>query len=122
MRIKLAGCLPVLPGPCSFFRYTAFLSERVINHKKESALEYYNSYVATNVNDTNICIENVKLAEDRIPSSSIITHAKRKAYTTWIDGATFGFQAELSLKKLLLQRRRWINGALSCYIWNTLVR
>ena len=77
--------------------------------------------VATNIEETNICIENVKLAEDRIPSYSIITHGKKGAYTTWVDGATFRFQAELSLEKLILQRRRWINGALSCYAWNTVV-
>jgi cellulose synthase/poly-beta-1,6-N-acetylglucosamine synthase-like glycosyltransferase len=118
-----AGCLPVLPGPCSFFRYNGLLSRKYDSRKmiEESALSHYNSLVATNVQETNICIENVKLAEDRIPSYSIITHGEKGAYTTWVDGATFRFQAELSLEKLILQRRRWINGALSCYAWNTVV-
>ena len=112
---SLVGSLPVLPGPCSFFRYTGLLAVR----HSETALEHYNKLVATNIENTNICIENVKLAEDRIPSYSIITHGVSGAYTAWVDGAIFRFQSESSLEKLILQRRRWINGALSCYIWNS---
>ena len=88
---------------------------------QESALEHYNNIVDIPIEETNICIENVKLAEDRIPSYSIITHGDKEAYTTWVDGAVFKFQAETTLEHFILQRRRWINGAFSCYVWNCLI-
>lgn len=120
-----AGCLPVLPGPCAMFRYSGLLARRISkdieNGKGESALEHYNNLVDTSIHNTNICMENVKLAEDRIPSYAVVTHGEPGAYTTWVDGAVFKFQAETSLEKLILQRRRWINGALSCYVWNCLL-
>lgn len=87
---------------------------------KETALEHFDSIVATPPDQTDIVIENVKLAEDRIPSYAIVTHGKKGAYTTWVDGSTFKFQAETNLKSFVLQRRRWINGAFLCYIWNTM--
>ena len=131
---SLVGCLPVLPGPCGMFRYSGLLSTRIGEDCKthtdvessstgvrESALNHYNDLVDISVKDTNICIENVKLAEDRIPSYSIITHGQPGAFTTWVDGAVFKFQAETTLQSLLLQRRRWINGAFSCYLWNCVV-
>ena len=86
----------------------------------ESALEHFSSIVATKPEDTDLVIENVKLAEDRIPSYAIVTHGKKGAYTTWVDGAVFKFQAETDLRAFVLQRRRWINGAFLCYVWNTL--
>jgi len=118
------GCLPVLPGPCALFRYSGLLSKRKIldiESGNETALEHYNNLVDISIDDTNICIENVKLAEDRIPSYSIVTHGEKGAYTTWVDGTVFKFQAETTLKSFILQRRRWINGAFSCYLWNCVV-
>ena len=115
------GALPVLPGPCALFRYSSLTYTDDIEGGKECGLRHYNNLVNTSINDTNICIENVKLAEDRIPSYSVITHGPPGAYTTWVDGAIFKFQAETTLEKLILQRRRWINGALSCYVWNGII-
>jgi cellulose synthase/poly-beta-1,6-N-acetylglucosamine synthase-like glycosyltransferase len=86
----------------------------------ETALEHFSSIVATPPEATDLVVENVKLAEDRIPSYAIVTHGKRGAYTTWVDGAVFKFQAETELRSFVLQRRRWINGAFLCYVWNTL--
>lgn len=121
---SLAGCLPVLPGPCAMFRYSGLLARSNTRDLEKgqnvSALQHYNELVDISIEDTNICIENVKLAEDRIPSYSVVTHGDEGAYTTWVDGAVFKFQAETTLEKLILQRRRWINGALSCYVWNCL--
>jgi cellulose synthase/poly-beta-1,6-N-acetylglucosamine synthase-like glycosyltransferase len=89
---------------------------------KETALEHFGSIVATPPEDTDLVIENVKLAEDRIPSYAIVTHGKAGAYTTWVDGATFKFQAETDLRSFVLQRRRWINGAFLCYIFSVLAK
>jgi len=89
---------------------------------KESALHHYSSLVATPPEETDLVRENVKIAEDRIPSYAVVTHGKKGAYTTWVPGPTFKFQAETDLRSFVLQRRRWINGAFLCYIWNTLVK
>ncbi|ARF09660.1 glycosyltransferase [Indivirus ILV1] len=86
----------------------------------ESALEHYSHIVATPPEETDLIRENVKLAEDRIPSYAVVTHGKEGAYTTWVDGAVFKFQAETELRPFVLQRRRWINGAFLCYVWSTL--
>ena len=116
------GNLPVLPGPCAMFRYSGLNASRTFGDVSETALEHFNNLVATSPENTSTVKENVKLAEDRIPSYSIVSHGEAKAYTTWVDGAMFKFQAETTLRAFVLQRRRWINGAFNCYIWNTLVR
>ena len=116
-----AGCLPVLPGPCALFRYSGLVYNDRVELGLECALKHYNNLIDTPIENTNICIENVKLAEDRIPSYAVVTHGQAGAYTTWVDGAIFKFQAETTMEKLILQRRRWINGALSCYVWNCFV-
>ena len=165
---SLAGCLPVLPGPCCMLRLSALNVERVfqkedpldelisgrrkfyesdevinsnerllesnasnsnnsnsnsesvesydientwtsmelaeiveIKRKKETGLEHFKTLVETGPGETNLVIENVKLAEDRIPSYAAVTHGEKGAYTTWVDGAIFKFQAERLLKVLL---------------------
>lgn len=62
-------------------------------------------------------IENLKLAEDRIPSYAVVLFGDEKAYTTWVDGAVFYFQAETTLRVFAAQRRRWTNGALFAYVF-----
>lgn len=133
-----AGYLPVLPGPCVMIRFSEINNCREIrkidplenltdnNHDnsilKESAYDHFIYLVETPPNNTDIVIENIKLAEDRILSYSIITHNNKKSYTTWVDGSIFKSQAELNLKSFLFQRRRWINGTFMCYIWNIFIR
>lgn len=85
--------------------------------QSESALHHFSQLIATPPDETNLVIENVKLAEDRIPSYAIVTHGGKGSYTTWVDGAIFYFQAETSLEPFVKQRRRWINGALFSYVW-----
>ena len=123
------GCLSVLPGPCAMFRYSSLLNFKTLDIKdplerllferpvQESVLQHFENLVATPSQQTSLTIENVKLAEDRIPSYSIVTHGTPGIYTTWVQGAVFNFQAETILKSWVFQRRRWINGAFMCYIW-----
>lgn len=88
-----------------------------IKKHKESVLDYFKNLVGIGPEKTNIVIENLKLAEDRIPSCGVITHGQSGDYTTWVDGAVFKFQAETSLDFFAQQRRRWINGAFFSYVW-----
>lgn len=99
----------------TFFSGTGNIeSERPIT---QSAWEHFSSIVATPPQQTSLVIENLKLAEDRIPSYAIVTHGQEKSYTTWVDGAVFYFQAETALKTFAAQRRRWTNGALFSYVF-----
>jgi cellulose synthase/poly-beta-1,6-N-acetylglucosamine synthase-like glycosyltransferase len=84
---------------------------------QETALEHFSRLVATPPSQTNLVIEGVKLAEDRIPSYALVTHGTAGSYTTWVDGAIFYFQAETTLEAFAKQRRRWINGAMFSYVW-----
>lgn len=84
---------------------------------QETALEHFSSLVATPPSQTNLVVEGVKLAEDRIPSYALVTHGQAGSYTTWVDGAIFYFQAETTLEAFAKQRRRWINGAMFSYVW-----
>lgn len=88
----------------------------------ESALQHYSALVDTPPEETDLVIENMKIAEDRLPAGAVVTHGEKGAYTTWVPGPTFKFQAETDLRSFALQRRRWINGAFLCYIWSTLVK
>ena len=97
-----------------------FMELTGLTKTRETALEHFSRIVATPPEKTDLVLENVKLAEDRIPSYAIVTHCEPGSYTTWVDGATFKFQAETQLKNWVAQRRRWINGAFLCYVWSTL--
>lgn len=113
------GCLPVLPGPCALFRYSGLLSkcnDDILN-ESHTALDYYNNFVSVPIDKTNVLIENVKLAEDRLPSIAVVLFGSKDSRTAWEGKATFKFQSESTLESLFLQRRRWINGAMSAYIW-----
>lgn len=135
----LIGCLPVLPGPCAFIRYSHLVSSvrvrtpvnstatmhqqlraaaGVWDEYTQSPLEHFREVVQTSIHDTDLVLSNVKIAEDRIPSYSLITHGPKGAYTTWVEGASFKFQAETQFELWVKQRRRWINGAFASYVWN----
>lgn len=84
---------------------------------QQSAWEHFSLVVATPPTQTNLVVENLKLAEDRIPSYAIVLFGDHRAYTTWVDGAVFYFQAETDLRTFSAQRRRWTNGALFAYVY-----
>jgi cellulose synthase/poly-beta-1,6-N-acetylglucosamine synthase-like glycosyltransferase len=135
---SLFGCLPVLPGPCQLMRYNSlcsatrakpFINSSISMQQQlhvalreepvltESPLAHFCNVVKTPIDQTDMVLENLKIAEDRIPSYAIVTHGPPNAYTTWTDGATFKIQAETSLEAWVKQRRRWINGAFASYVW-----
>jgi cellulose synthase/poly-beta-1,6-N-acetylglucosamine synthase-like glycosyltransferase len=62
---------------------------------------------------TGILLGNLRIAEDRV--LTLKTEHRRKMGL--VPEAIFYFEAELKLKQLVLQRRRWINGSLAGYIY-----
>ena len=98
----LLGFLPVLPGPCSIYRVHAM---------QGACLDAYFSLAESRPCDVGLVEANLKLAEDRIPNFySVFANAKGMK-AAWVPGAPYYVEAELSVRALVAQRRRWINGA-----------
>ena len=97
-----------------------------------SPFDHFEEVIETRIDDTDIVIENVKIAEDRIPSYAMVTHGPEGKsctgpYTTWVSGCgpcgpLFKFQAETEIRSWIAQRRRWFNGAFSGYVWLCLIK
>jgi cellulose synthase/poly-beta-1,6-N-acetylglucosamine synthase-like glycosyltransferase len=105
---SLFGMLPVIPGPCGLYRYSAIKGE---------AIEFYINNVALHPAECGIMLSNLNLAEDRVLSYSAVVKTHEKAYTSYVPEALFYFAAETSPVQLFQQRRRWINGTMAGYLW-----
>ena len=55
-------------------------------------------------------LANLKIAEDRIPSLYAVFHETGRFKTHWVHDAVFYFEAESTLKALVLQRRRCVGN------------
>lgn len=127
--VDTLGFIPVLPGPCSLFRYKAFLAV---------STEYFQLTTQPLRGDSSdVVLGNVQLAEDRFPPVLIqfgkreeddddAIHnnnndenqkKKRLPVTGFEHDAVFYFEAEKPLGQLVRQRRRWINGAYMAAYW-----
>ena len=104
----LVGMLPVLPGPCALLRY-----EEV----KDTVLPYYFKVAEAHIQDTGMVLGNLKIAEDRIVSYGLVLQHDQPSKTHWVPGAVFYFQAETDMEVFIAQRRRWLNGTLSGYLY-----
>jgi len=111
------GFIPVLPGPCSLFRYEHFMG--IIE-------EYFTLTTQPLSGDgSDIVLGNVQLAEDRFPpvlltfrdQKNPIETKKNRPVTGFEHDAIFYFEAEKPLGQLVKQRRRWINGAYMAGYW-----
>ena len=113
------GFLPVLPGPCGLYRYKE-LSERC---------DKYFEIVNKPSTECGLWLANLKIAEDRIPSmlavfpwdalklSADMRPLDTPFKTRWVRDAVFYFESETTLKQLVLQRRRWLNGTMAGYVF-----
>jgi cellulose synthase/poly-beta-1,6-N-acetylglucosamine synthase-like glycosyltransferase len=111
------GFIPVLPGPCSFFR---------TKHLQGVLDEYFSLTTETIKGGRGgIVLGNVQLAEDRFPPVLLTFRSKDsckdaglvRPKTGFEHDAVFYFEAEKPLRQLVTQRRRWINGAYTAVYW-----
>ena len=106
---SIGGCLPVIPGPCGLYRSSDVLQDAV--------RDWYFNVIAEEPENTGLILGNLKIAEDRILTYSSVLKTKDVKYMAFVSLAVFYFEAELSLERLILQRRRWINGSIAGYIY-----
>eukprot|EP00948_MAST-09A_sp_MAST-9A-sp1_P002958 g2958.t1 len=102
-----AGLLPCLHGPCAMFRYTD-IAGRCLD-------DYFDVWGYAPPNKLNILGANLQLAEDRIPSLLGVLYSGKTSDSCF--DATFEFEAEMSLRAFVTQRRRWGNGALASLLF-----
>ena len=110
---NLFGALAVLPGPCQLLWW-----DHLETNKKNDygVLDLYFKHLNMNINTSGIIKTNTLLAEDRVLSFSMILRTNNMK-TIWVNGAGFAYEPLLSWVKLLGQRRRWLNGTISIYLY-----
>lgn len=138
------GMLPVIPGPCGFYRLDAIcdkakraeLKTGIVNaqefannetviaipHKENDgnyidAIDFYLKTVSLNPDETGMLVGSLLLAEDRVLSYAAVLKTKTHYHTKYEPNACFYFEAETNPTTLLQQRRRWINGTIAGYLW-----
>jgi len=120
----LIGYLPVVPGPCAFFRSSALSHQRI---------ELLREIISSPPHLDGIIQGNLKIAEDRILSFILLmnlsssnnglsakSHVRgpSSAWSTdWVLSTCFYFESEETLKELVMQRRRWLNGTTAGNLW-----
>eukprot|EP00298_Acanthocystis_sp_HF-20_P029227 c8115_g1_i1.p1 GENE.c8115_g1_i1~~c8115_g1_i1.p1 ORF type:complete len:750 (-),score=155.03 c8115_g1_i1:276-2327(-) len=112
----LFGSLPVMPGPCQMFHWKR-LEEKSKEKKTNPIKDYIDICKQADDPETSSfeCKQQAKLAEDRLLVALVVGGTGLR--TEWIPGATFYYTAESGFRRLLEQRRRWINGATYVYFW-----
>lgn len=140
---SIFGMLPVIPGPCGFYRLSAICdkskraklksgiveaaeiaahnNDTVINIDSEGehidAIDFYVKTVSLNPDEAGMLLGSLLLAEDRILSYAAVLKTDKHYHTKYEPNACFYFEAETDPTKLLQQRRRWINGTIAGYLW-----
>lgn len=106
---SLGGFLPVIPGPCGLYRASDML--------RDKPRDWYFDIVNAEPDKTGLVLGNLRIAEDRILSTSAAWKTEGQKKMSFNPLALFYFEAETELKMFILQRRRWINGSVAGYIY-----
>jgi cellulose synthase/poly-beta-1,6-N-acetylglucosamine synthase-like glycosyltransferase len=109
----LIKLLPVLPGPCQMIWWKHLDKQHNLDN---TILDSYFKNLNIDINDENIIKVNTILAEDRLLSLSLIINSQNLK-TIWVKSATFSYEPMTYWVKLLGQRRRWINGTISTFLY-----
>ena len=100
----------VLPGAgtAEHHREVARLEGRVLE-------EYFDKWGYAPPHSLRLLGANLQIAEDRIPSLLSVIYSGKRSDALF--DAVFEFEAELSLRALITQRRRWGNGSLAGLVY-----
>ena len=112
---NIAGALPVLPGPCQMLWWDHLKKD--ICQTGNGVIDIYFKHIYNCVKDSSNLIKmNTILAEDRILSFAMILRTF-ELKTIWVNKASFSYEPMMTWVQLLGQRRRWINGTISTFIY-----
>lgn len=112
---NIAGALPVLPGPCQMLWWDHLKKDS--GQSSNGVLDVYFKHINDSVKESsNIIKINTVLAEDRILSFAMILRTF-DLKTVWVNKATFSYEPMMTWVQLLGQRRRWINGTVSTFLY-----
>eukprot|EP01084_Bolivina_argentea_P245190 410572_1 len=108
----LGGFLPVIPGPCGFYRARNYLLNDEIRNWYFDQINKKND-----PENMNLILGNMKLAEDRILTITSIFNYDGSVRHAIIPECIFYFDPQPTLISLMKQRRRWINGSIATIIY-----
>jgi cellulose synthase/poly-beta-1,6-N-acetylglucosamine synthase-like glycosyltransferase len=115
---NLFGALPVLPGPCQLLWWDHLENFNINN---ENVLDMYFRHLNINIENSDIIKVNTLLVEDRILSLCMLFRTY-KLKTICISKSTFSYEPMMTWTNLLNQRKRWINGTISTYIYYSIIK
>lgn len=110
---NIAGILPVLPGPCQLLYWEHF---QKLDENNNNIIDYYLNHLSLNPSNSSLIKTNTLLAEDRIFSFAMVLRTNH-LQTIWVNGTSFYYEPMMSWVKLISQRRRWINGTISTFLY-----
>ena len=84
---------------------------------KYSPLDWYFEIVTASDMNRGIVLGNMQIAEDRVLTHAAVFAVDQSYSQTAVPTAHYYFEAETDLRKLIAQRRRWINGSWASYIY-----
>ena len=90
----LGGFLPVVPGPCGLYRKSDICGK---------AADWYFDIVNQSPAETGMLLGNLRIAEDRVLSYSVVLKTDDTRNMGLVPEAVFYFEAELELQRLMLQ-------------------
>uniref|UniRef100_A0A7S3D7P5 chitin synthase n=1 Tax=Palpitomonas bilix TaxID=652834 RepID=A0A7S3D7P5_9EUKA len=117
---NIVGWQPVLPGPCGMYSIKAF---QMGDEGQKSVFDQYIDILLIKEREdamsrVGLLYWHLLLAEDRIPSFlAVFGDMSKGMKTIWVRNAAFAYEAEVKLRQLVLQRKRWILGTLVGFLY-----
>ena len=109
------GFTVVVPGPAGLYRAQDVLQDCI----RDAYFDVVNS--DPEATWTGWILANLRIAEDRVLTYYSVIKSPTAKFIAFNPLAVFYFEAETELKKLMYQRRRWINGSMAGYIYLVLI-
>jgi len=111
------GYIPVLPGAFSAYRFAAIEAESYGGVIRGPLVEYF-AHFRIPAQSVSALKGNMFLAEDRILCFEIISRANKNWFLRYADGCYGETDVPYRLVDLMVQRRRWLNGAIFAMIYS----